>query len=69
METLRIDSLAQLQPGERGTLDGRRVFYRCDRCGILLDLGRIWAVGQTVNDVKDNGRRPCCSQVNTEAMR
>lgn len=36
--------------GGRGTLDGRRVLYR-HACGVVLDIGRPWAVGQTLDDV------------------
>lgn len=57
-----IRDTAELLPGECGTVDGRRVYLRCADCGALLSLGRIWAVGQTVDDVRDFGMRPCCSE-------
>ena len=57
--TKTIAHVSQLQPGERGTVDNRRVFLCCETCGIVLNLGRIWAVGQTVEDIKDNGLCPC----------
>lgn len=58
-QTALVDDPNVLRRGERGTVDGRRVYLRCETCGTLLTIGRVWAVGQTVNDVPDNGRRPC----------
>jgi len=59
MAVKTISHVSELQPGERGTVDQRRVFLRCETCGVVLNQGRIWAVGQTVEDVTDNGLRPC----------
>lgn len=65
-ETRRIADVQELQKGERGTVNGRQVYLRCEGCGALLLLGRnIWMLG-TVDDVKDTGRRPCCKPQDRE---
>ena len=49
--TPMVTSLADIPLGGRGTLGNNQVYARCD-CGVVMRLGRPWAIGQTLDDVK-----------------